>query len=39
MKQYEKPEIESVLFSENTYMTTISGLTLPDTDPNGMPIT
>ena len=39
MNKYERPEIESVLFSENTYMMTISGLTLPGTDPNGMPIT
>lgn len=37
MKQYERPEIESVLFSENTYMMTISGLTLPDPGENGMP--
>ena len=36
MKQYEKPEIETVLFSEKTYVLTIS--TLPEPGENEMPL-
>ena len=36
MKQYEKPEIESVLFSEKTYVMTISELPTPEE--NEMPL-
>ena len=36
MKIYEKPELEVVLFSEKTYMVTIS--TLPEPGENEMPL-
>ena len=36
MKKYEKPEIESVLFSEKTYVMTISELPIPGE--NEMPL-
>ena len=36
MKQYEKPEVERVLFSEKTYVLTIS--TLPEPGENEMPL-
>ena len=36
MKHYEKPEIESVLFSEKTYVMTISELPIPGE--NEMPL-
>ena len=36
MKNYEKPEIESVLFSEKTYVMTISELPIPGE--NEMPL-
>ncbi len=36
MKHYEKPEIESVLFSEKTYVMTISELPTPGD--NEMPL-
>ena len=36
MKRYEKPEIESVLFSEKTYVVTISETPTPEE--NEMPL-
>ena len=36
MKQYEKPELERVLFTEKAYLVTIS--TLPEPGENEMPL-